>query len=184
MDWDHDVCLSCDNQTHDGEKFCSQACRLADLERAGYSEPPTPASLPNNNSSWHSWQMPSSNTNTSTSRHHFQLAPPLNFSAYRQNPNLESPPASPRSRMSARSQSTSYFSQHSASLTMTSSTTSARPSGRGLTLSPSRTSLSSVSSSGSASTTPGLSEQTLNQLRDYSGAFDTVRDWKRRVTFG
>jgi len=175
MDWDHDVCLSCDNQTHDGEKFCSQACRLADLERAGCSEPPTPACLPNNTPSWDSWQIPT----TSTSRHHFQLAPPVNFSAYRANPNLESPPASPRTRMSTRPQSTSYFIQQT-----TSSTTSSQPSGRGLTLSPSRTSLSSVSSSGSAASPPGLSEQTLNQLRDYSGAFDTVRDWKRRVTFG
>jgi hypothetical protein len=175
MDWTHDVCLSCDNQTQDGQKFCSQACRLADMERAGCSEPPTPASLPNNTSSWESWQMSSSKTNTSR-QHHLQLAPPVNFSAYRQSSSLESPPSSPRTRPVP--QSTSYFTHH------TTTSTSSQPKGRGLTLSPSRSSLSSVSSSGSALSSPGLSEETMNQLRDYSGAFDQTRDWKRRVTFG
>lgn len=179
MSWDHDVCLSCDNQTHDGGKFCSQACRLADLERAGFSAPPTPASLPTNAPSWDSWQMPTTtSTKRSSSRRQFQLAPAVNFSAYRSNPNFESPPASPTSRRSVRPQSTSYFAQQT-----TYNTTSSQPTGRGLALSPSRTSLSSVSSSSSSASTPGLSEQTMNQLRDYSGAFDTVRDWKRRVTF-
>jgi hypothetical protein len=43
-----------------------------------------------------------------------------------------------------------------------------------------------VSSSSTSSTinTPGLSSDAMSQLRDYSGAFDTVRDWKRRVTYG
>jgi hypothetical protein len=177
MDWDHDVCLSCDNQTHQGEKFCSQACRLADLERAGYSEPPTPASLPTSTSSWDSWQM-SSTTNTASQRHRFQLDPPINFSTYRASPNFESPPASPRSRVPGRPQSTSYFpTQQSAN-----PVTSHSPSGRGLTQSPSRSSLSSVSSNTTTTSSSTLSEETINQLRDYSGAFDITRDWRRRVT--
>jgi hypothetical protein len=40
-----------------------------------------------------------------------------------------------------------------------------------------------VSSSGTNMSSPGLSEETMNQLRDYSGAFDQTRDWKRRVTY-
>lgn len=173
MSWTHDVCLSCDNQTQDGQKFCSQACRLADMERAGYSEPPTPAALPSSTSSWDSWQMPA----TTSRQHSFQLSPAVNFSQYRQQP-LESPPSSPRSRSTHHS--ACYFSQHAA----TSANSSSQPSGRGLTLSPSRSSLSSVSSSGTSLSPPGLSEETMNQLRDYSGAFDQTRDWKRRVTYG
>jgi hypothetical protein len=175
MDWTHDVCLSCDSQTQDGQKFCSQACRLADMERAGYSEPPTPTSLPNNTPSWDSWRMESKGSSTSR-QHHFQLAPPVNFSSHRHSSTLESPPSSPRSR--SHHQSTSYFSQHTTTAPTTSQST-----GRGLTLSPSRSSLSSVSSSGTASSSSGLSEDTLNQLRQYYGSFDQVRDWKRRVTF-
>ena len=33
MDWSPDYCLSCDRQT-EGGAYCSQACRLADLEKA------------------------------------------------------------------------------------------------------------------------------------------------------
>ncbi|KIW05343.1 uncharacterized protein PV09_03861 [Verruconis gallopava] len=175
MDWTHDVCLSCDKQTQEGQKFCSQACRLADLERAGHYEPLTPASLPSN-TPWESYQMSAAGTSTSR-QYHFQLAPPVNFSACRQAASAESPPSSPKSR--ATHTSSSYFSHNSSS-----STSSSHPTGRGLTLSPSRSSLSSVSSSGSALASPSLSEETMNQLRSYYGAFDQTRDWKRRVTYG
>jgi hypothetical protein len=181
MDWDHDVCLSCDRQTADGEKFCSQACRLTDLERAGHSEPATPSSLPTNAPSWMAWQLP-----TASGRSHFQLAPPVNFSAYRNSANAESPPNSPKTRP-FRKNSASYFQLPTTTTTTTSASTSySQPSQRGLFSSPSRSSLSSVSSSSTSSTvnTPGLSSEVVNQLRDYSGAFDTVRDWKRRVTYG
>jgi hypothetical protein len=177
MDWDHDVCLSCDRQTADGEKFCSQACRLTDLERAGQSEPATPSSLPANAPSWMAWQLP-----TTSGRSQFQLAPPVNFSAYRSGAHAYSPPSSPKTR-SSRQNSTSYF--QLPTTTTSASTAYSQPSQRGLFSSPSRSSLSSVSSSSTSSTmnTPGLSSEALNQLRDYSGAFDTVRDWKRRVTY-
>ncbi|KAF2420567.1 hypothetical protein EJ08DRAFT_598277, partial [Tothia fuscella] len=172
MDWDHDVCLSCDRQTPDGEKFCSQACRLLDLERAGrFSD--TPATLPLSAPSWMSWQIPST-----TNRSQFQLAPPVNFSAYRQSAQAHSPPSSPKNKSSARDSTSGYFQAHSSSF--------AQSSQRGLTSSPSRSSLSSVSSSSTSSTvsTPGLTTEAMNQLRSYSGAFDTTRDWKRRVTLG
>jgi len=173
MSWAHDICLSCDNQTQEGQKFCSQACRLADMERSGYSEPPTPAALSSSTPSWGSWQQ----TSTTSRQHSFQLSPAVNFSTYRQQ-SIESPPSSPRSRSTHHS--ASYFSQHAA----TSANSHTQPSGRGLTLSPSRSSLSSVSSTGTNLSSPGLSEETMNQLRDYSGAFDQTRDWKRRVTYG
>jgi hypothetical protein len=178
MDWDHDVCLSCDRQTADGEKFCSQTCRLTDLERAGHSEPATPSSLPTNAPSWMAWQLP-----TSSGRSQFQLAPPVNFSAYKHSANAESPPTSPKTAAPSQQSSSSYF-----QLPTTTSTSRAHSQTpyRGLFSSPSRSSLSSVSSSSTSSTlnTPGLSSEAVNQLRDYSGAFDTVRDWKRRVTYG
>jgi hypothetical protein len=178
MDWDHDVCLSCDRQTADGEKFCSQACRLTDLERAGrFSD--TPSSLPESAPLWMSWQV-----STTASRSQWQLSPAINFSAYRQRAQVESPPASPRTKAPSRQHSTGYF-QYNPSRS-SSSSAATQPSARGLTSSPSRSSLSSVSSSSTSSTvsTPGLSVEAMSQLRNYSGAFDTTRDWKRRVTLG
>lgn len=175
MSWTHDICLSCDNQTQDGAKFCSQQCRLLDMERgAGYSSgPQTPAAVSGNQSpqSWDSWQMVS----TSSRQQSFQLSPAVNFSAYRQQA-PESPPSSPRSRSTH--QSASYFSQNAAA------SATSQTSQRGLTLSPSRSSLSSVSSSGTNVSSPGLlSEETSNLLRDYSGAFDQTRTWNRRTTY-
>jgi hypothetical protein len=178
MDWDHDTCLSCDRHIADGEKFCSQTCRLADLEQAGgQSEQITPSSLPTNGPSWMSWQLPAQST--SSSRTQFQLAPALNFSAYK-NSSIESPPVSPRSAMAPRQQSTSsYFAQ-------TSTSSYHQSTGRGLTTSPSRSSLSSVSSTSSSNPaiTPGISDHAATLLRAYSGAFDQDRNWKRRVTLG
>ncbi|KAK6006572.1 hypothetical protein QM012_006982 [Aureobasidium pullulans] len=41
MDCFLDFCLACDKQTSEG-LYCSQACRLADLEKAGSSTPSSP----------------------------------------------------------------------------------------------------------------------------------------------
>ncbi|KAF2399328.1 hypothetical protein EJ06DRAFT_522823 [Trichodelitschia bisporula] len=107
MDWSHDFCLSCDNQTTDGTKFCSQACRLADLEKASYgsSSPSTPATHP---TSTPSWTLPA----PSTPR--FHLPPALNFSSVRTTtPDSPPPskrglsPSSSRSSLSSISSSTS-----------------------------------------------------------------------------
>ncbi|TID15545.1 hypothetical protein E2P81_ATG07707 [Venturia nashicola] len=175
MDWVHDTCLSCDRYIADGEKFCSQTCRLADLEQAGYPEQiNNPSSLPLNSPSWISWQPHTSSLPSSKSQ--FQLAPAVNFSSYKAS-SIESPPASPRSAMAPRQQSTSaYFSQ-------TPAASYQRPTGRGLTTSSSRSSLSSVSST-SSSNPSGISDNATNLLRAYSGAFDQDRNWKRRVTMG
>lgn len=177
MDWDHDTCLSCDRHIADGEKFCSQTCRLADLEQAGQSEQIIPLSLPTNGPSWMSWQLPAQSTPASRSQ--FQLAPALNFSAYKAS-SIESPPTSPRSAMAPRQQSPSSYFAHNSTPSYQQST------GRGLTTSPSRSSLSSVSSTSSSSPaiTPGISDHAAVLLRAYSGAFDQDRNWKRRVTLG
>jgi len=42
MDCFPDFCLACDKQTMEGF-YCSQACRLADLEKAGSSAPTSPS---------------------------------------------------------------------------------------------------------------------------------------------
>lgn len=72
MDWSHDYCLSCDKQTPEGA-YCSQACRLADLEKAGASEPPSPLNYARSTSAA-TW--PSSPGG-------FYLPPAVNFAAYR-----------------------------------------------------------------------------------------------------
>lgn len=53
MDCFLDFCLACDKQTLEG-LYCSQACRLADLEKAGSSGPASP-STPSSPES-ESWQ--------------------------------------------------------------------------------------------------------------------------------
>lgn len=62
--WSLDYCLTCDRQTS-GEAYCSQNCRLADLDTSTFgSEPSSP-------------------TTTQTSRSGFVLPPAFDFSAYR-----------------------------------------------------------------------------------------------------
>jgi hypothetical protein len=190
MDWSHDFCLYCDKQTSEGV-YCSQACRLADLEKAGASEPVSPAwnfASETTSPSWQfssetpapSWQFPSSSSHAGVPQFHLQ--PPVNFAAYRSSTSRrESPPASPRAL--APSKQSKYFEPVTTAVTSPqlsrakSDTYQSRsPS---LYTSSSRSSLSSVSS---ASTAQGLSDQAITQLRGYSNSFDHVRDWKRRVT--
>ena len=162
MEWYHDFCLFCDKQSIEGNAYCSQACRLADLERAGYSEPASPSSP--RSSSWH----PRHASNSS----HFQLAPAVNFAAYKSS----SGPQASSSRTLYIHQST-YPAANNASSSAVSSTPPKR-----LNSSSSRSSLSSISSTSSALSTLTLSNSVHTQLRDYSNSFDQVRDWKRRVT--
>jgi len=191
MDWSHDFCLYCDKQTSEGV-YCSQACRLADLEKAGASEPVSPAwnfSSGTTSPSWHfssetsasSWQFPSSSSHAGAAQ--FQLQPPVNFAAYRSSTSRkESPPTSPRAL--APSKQSKYFEAATTAVTVPprlsrAKTDTYQSRNRSLYTSSSRSSLSSVSS---ASTAQGLSDQAITQLRGYSNSFDHVRDWKRRVT--
>ena len=159
MDWSHDFCLSCDRQIAEGA-YCSQACRLADLEKAGTSEPATPMNFSSSASSTSSYT-------SSSSR--FCLPPAVNFAAYKTTTRLDSPPTSPNY---------SYSYQPASSSATTASGYSSPPK-RSLTPSSSRSSLSSVSSS---QPTQGLSTKAANELRGYVSSFDQVRDLKRRLT--
>lgn len=163
MDWSHDFCLSCDRQISEGA-YCSQACRLSDLEK-GASEPATPG-LNFSTSASSTASYASSHLGTGSG---FYLPPAINFGAYKAPAKLDSPPVSPNCYSTA----ASYFA-HATSSTATSPK-------RGLSPSSSRSSLSSISST-SRPNSQGLSPQAANELRGYMSSFDQVRDLKRRLT--
>lgn len=150
--WSHDFCLSCDKQTTDGA-YCSQACRLADLEKAGNSEPTSPTGF-----------SASSYGSNASSGSGFYLSPAINFSAYK------STPHSPRTVSQP-----SYFTSYS-------TTGQSKSSSQRILASPSsRTSLNSIQSSTTTSN-QAISEQAMHQLRGYVYSFDQTRDYKRRMT--
>ncbi|KAF3077787.1 hypothetical protein TWF225_000879 [Orbilia oligospora] len=64
FEWSLDYCLSCDREAPNGAAYCSQACRLADMERASCSSSPKTAT----------------STSTSGAPGGFYLPPALNFS--------------------------------------------------------------------------------------------------------
>jgi ECL1/2/3 zinc binding proteins len=104
MDWSHDFCLWCDTQTLAGSLYCSQACRLADLEKPG-STPTSPCfsffhdAAPVDQASRQPHQQPRARSGAQRSSGQFHLPPPFDFAAYRapaSSRTLESPPTSPR----------------------------------------------------------------------------------------
>ena len=165
MDWSHDFCLSCDRQISQSDHgaYCSQQCRLADLERASSCSPSA--------SSGDSWTTP---TPHGASTQGFYLPPALNFSSYsaRQPVSSASSPTT-RSPISANAPTHSYPS--------TSASYGGDQNSR-LYSSPSRSSLSSLQSYGQQGEPAALSDKVKNELRDYAGSFDHIRDWKRRMT--
>ena len=159
LNWVPDYCLACDKQT-ECETYCSQSCRLADLEKSsnwsGSTSPTTP-----------SWTSSDSNRGSG-----FYLSPAFNFAAYK---TPQTTPDWPASGQSASPQ-TSYFSN-------TSTTQNAQS--RTLSPSSSRSSLSStttITSSTSSHQNP-LSEQARTELRGYTNSFDSTRNWRRRMTW-
>ncbi|KAF2256434.1 hypothetical protein BU26DRAFT_21800 [Trematosphaeria pertusa] len=159
MEWSHDFCLSCDRQIEEGGTYCSQACRLADLEKAGAAEPQTPSHLS------------SSASSSTSSTNGFYLPPAVNFSAYK----TPAPsrgfdvPSSPYHCYPTANGS--YFAPPAAA-----ATASGQPQQRSLTPSSSRSSLASAASQ----TTSGISAQAATQLNNYVRSFDQVRDMKKR----
>jgi len=157
MDWSHDFCLSCDRQIAEGGTYCSQSCRLADLEKAGEQ------------TSLHL----SSSASSTSSNHGFYLPPAVNFSALRTSTlsrGFELAPSSPHQHYYSAANA-SYFTQSSSST----SATSRQSQQRSLTPSSSRSSLQSPTQS-----TSGISQQAANQLNGYVQSFDPIRDMKRR----
>lgn len=173
MEWSHDFCLSCDRQISEGA-YCSQACRLADLEKAGASsEPSSPSYLSSSATSTSSY---SSNA-SSHSAAGFHLPPALNFAAFR-------PQSSARPDYTGHASTTTSHSQHSYYYQQPQSHTYASHSEepervqRSLTPSSSRSSLSSISN---YQASQGMSQQAASALRGYVSSLDQARDAKRRL---
>ena len=151
LTWSLDYCLACDRQTSGGA-YCSQSCRLADLETF---------------STWSGTSLPtntvtaSSTSPTETQRGSgFYLSPAINFASYKT------------------STATFTATQPTIQSTYFSTNFSNQPSSKGLTPSSSRSSLSSNTSDSSQHQ---LSEQIHSELRAYTNAFDTTRNWRRRT---
>ncbi|KAF2673263.1 hypothetical protein BT63DRAFT_437011 [Microthyrium microscopicum] len=178
MEWSPNYCLNCDKQTPEPH-YCSQACRLADLEKSAFSAPVSPGYgySASSNSSTLSFSV-------SKSSKQFHLPPAFNFAAYRHGSSsrIESPPLSPRAGATLHHHShsaTQHNSSHRPAPLYRATTDYSQR--RSLNPSTSRSSLSSISSS---STSGGLSDHALSQLQNYSNSFDHSRDWKRRTTLG
>ncbi|KAF2100769.1 hypothetical protein NA57DRAFT_54842 [Rhizodiscina lignyota] len=175
MEWSQDFCLSCDNVNPTDGPYCSEACRLLDSDKstesadshtALYSQSYTPTRS--------TWTMSSPNRSSG-----MYLPPAVNFSALRTpagSAGTMSLPNSPRSAANG-----SYFAPNSGASVSpgTRYRHSHSSSRRSLTTSSSRSSLSSISTSTSGH---GLSDQTINQLRNYVNSFDHTRELKRRQT--
>lgn len=161
--WSPDYCLSCDRQTSGGV-YCSQVCRLADLETSScVSEPASPTS-PGQSSFWAS--------STSPSKAGFYLQPAFDFAAYRST----KPFSASDSHRTKPAFQTSYFSTAFQTQTPPIPPPSSKPI---LTPSSSQSSLSSMQSK--ASQKSGLSAQAKTELRSYTNSFDLIRNWRRRM---
>lgn len=152
MDCFQDFCLFCDRESPDGA-YCSQQCKLADLERGNNSSPTSPVS-PTSTQAERNWDSP------------YKLAPAYTFQQQQRTPGYTS-----TTSQSTRPRS-SYFMWNPS---MEPSTCD-----RQLTPSSSRTSLSSASSTSSAMASSGISSQAKQQLQDYFSSFDQARAAKRR----
>ncbi|TGZ77625.1 hypothetical protein EX30DRAFT_387153 [Ascodesmis nigricans] len=157
MEWSHDFCLSCDRQivTTDHGAYCSQACRLADVEQSCISSSPSPTT----GATWTTKENPST----------FQLPASLNFQSY----TLRTP-SSCSTSPTTRSPISSTYPCAGSSFPF-----GERP-GQ-LYSSPSRTSLSSIQSYAQPSDSY-LSAQAQNELREYAGSFDRTRYAQRRTS--
>lgn len=153
--WNNEFCLSCDRQIAEGGVYCSQSCRLADLEKAGTATQGQS-------------QLSSSASSSSSSGHGFYLPPAVNFSNYKapsSSRGFDMAPTSPY-----------YPTTHGAYFAPP---PAARPAPqRSLTPSSSQSSLASASSQ----TQAGVSQQAATQLSNYMRSFDQTREVKRRYT--
>jgi hypothetical protein len=151
--WTLDYCIACERQTAGGA-YCSQTCRLADLDPSlSGSEPATPTDAR---------FAPAGRAPSAA----FFLPPAFDFAAYRSRP-----PSATGSRPGSVA---SAPGGDGAGLARAGS------SPRALTPSSSRSSLVSIPSA--AAHADALSSQARSDLRDYTNSFDQVRDWRRRRT--
>ena len=155
LSWSLDFCLACDKQTQ-GDTYCSQACRLADFESLTWSGSTSPTT-----------GSPAANINRGSG---FYLSPAINFTAYKAST------TTPYSTTSQVSPQATCFSAHASDQAASNKTLSPSSSHSSLSLSP------SAASHAQSQASP-LSEQTRNELLGYTNSFDSVRDWKRRMTW-
>lgn len=151
MEWSHDFCLSCDRQM-EGGTYCSQACRLADLEKAGQQQ---------------SAQLSSSASSTSSSNNGFYLPPAVNFSQYKApstSRGFDMGPSSPGHYYSTANGS--YFAPPTAGQ-------------RSLTPSSSRSSLSSNSSTTQSGITAQAASQLNNYVRSFDQTREQKRRYNQ-----
>ena len=158
MTWCNDFCLACDQQTY-GTAYCSQVCRLADLEISSPTTQSHSPSLQNLSSfpSYVSGQSPTYIHNVTTQENRGLKSNDLNRLS-------RSQPTAPHSlfgEIVSDSQSQSYHQGED-----------------GLSPSSSQTSLSSIRSSSSSQIR--LSEKTRNELKSYTQSFDQTRHLKRQ----
>lgn len=195
MAWTPDFCLSCDRQTA-GAAYCSQACRLADLESA---VPGHDVLLPTLLSAPYMGPNPSSPSTTATG---FFLPPPVDFAAYRQrlptsssssssSPSLPDVtggqlqhPLQPQGQMSASAAPRCAATWHDgySCVQLSSPSASAHdPLRARLTPSSSQTSLVSMQSTSSLDD-GRLPSNVRTELRAYARCFDRLRDLKQHFT--
>lgn len=135
-----------------GGAYCCQSCRLADIETSSCASEPV---------------SPTSAAGTRTP--YLQLEPAFDFAAHR-SPSLSSPPSKYRSQPC---QQNPYFPRQSISAPHTSPN-------RLLTPSTSQSSLDSTSSNSLPDCQ--LSAQARTELRGYTSAFNSIRNWREQVT--
>lgn len=161
MQWSYDYCLTCDRQIAESGAYCSQSCRLADLEKAGSKGTQTAAHLSSS---------ASSTSSTSSSNNGFYLPPAVNFSAYKttsRSRGFDHGPSSPQHYYPTANGA--YFAPPTAPR---------QPTQRSITPSSSRSSLASAG----PQTQSGISQSAATQLNSYMRSFDQTRDMKRRYT--
>ncbi|KAI9734828.1 MAG: hypothetical protein M1834_001906 [Cirrosporium novae-zelandiae] len=168
-EWSPDFCLACDKQTS-GQAYCSQACRLADLEKSStISEPSSPAAtsaLP--------WASTTSSGTAGQRRSGFFLPPAIDFSMYKSQ-SAATTPVTYRSPMQS-SNPAGYFSYPSQP------SKPALPSAPARTLSPSssRTSLTSFNSASSGE--KNLTDQVRSELQGTQAGFITITQFYNEAT--
>lgn len=174
MEWSPDYCLACDRQISvpGNGAYCSQSCRLHDLEKASNSS----ASSSPHAAAASSWSAAPTIPQTG-----FYLPPPVNFSALSASAAAQASSTPPTYGAAYHTLSSSPPQQQAYSMSYSAGISTA-PAGRQPTLysSPSRTSLNSTTA---PTQDPSLlSDKVRADLQNYASSFDHVRDWKRRLT--
>jgi len=159
MDWSPDFCLACDRQT-DGNVYCSEACRLAEYEKAS-SNAGSIASSPLSPRGSVSWPA------TRPSNNGFWMEPAYNFSKAQPYGSTPSPRTTNFYQYSRPQSSPVPFSSKIL-----------------LTPSSSQSSLFSMQSSTSSTTSEPiqLSDESKKALKAYASSFDQSRYSRRQST--